>query len=114
MNNSWSICHSDTQSEDRADNAVVKPTTILRYQNKEVMRKQGAMGRESLTALCGQYNETDYVPKGLGVVCVADIPTADREAHIRKMAMGIQEGLPLVLSPEENSSARRKRKGNSE
>lgn len=107
----WSICHSDTASEDKADNGVVKLTTILRYQNNEVMRKQGQMGRASLTALCAQYNASGYVPKGLGIVCVADLPPKDREGHIHKMAMGIEEGLPLIMSPEENMAARRKYKG---
>lgn len=112
----WSIAHSDGEKLDKADCSGTRILTILRFRNQEVFRNTGMMARRSMTELCERYNADGYEPKGLGVVCLADIPAADRAAHLVKLAQrGVQEGfIGLILDPVSNAEAQRRYKQNHE
>lgn len=112
----WTIEWKDGLSLDKADNGKTRLITLLLYKGKEVFRNTGIMARRSMTELCERYNADGYEPKGLGVVCLADLPQQDRAAHLVKMAQqGVQEGFTgLILDPVSNAEAQRRYKQNHE
>ncbi len=104
----WSTSNAASAKENTSDSVDVRLLTVLRYKNKEVMRKTGIMGRDSLVKLRDEYNAKNYEPK-MGRVCIADLPPHERPAAIKKMSDGIQEGFPnMILDPLSNAEAKRR------
>lgn len=110
--NEWTVEKTESTREekhgDRLENVM---TVALKFRGRTVMQGQGRLTYDNFTAQAEEWNAAGYVPKATNGECLADHPPEKRSEVLKRMKNSTEPLPGLIMSPEENKSARLKWKG---